>query len=261
MSFRTIIFEVTEGVATIELNRPPGNAIDLAMAHDLMRAAIECGERADVRAVIVTGAGNMFCAGGDLKSFAELGEALPVALKELTTYLHAAVSRLSRMAAPVIAAVNGTAAGAGMSLACACDFVLAAESAKFAMAYTRAGLVPDGSSTWYLPRLVGHRRALELMIENRVLSADEAVAWGIANRAVPDSVVLAEARELAASLASGPTRSFGAVKKLLALSATESLETQLEHETEAIAAAAHTHDGREGIAAFVHKRKPAFTGR
>jgi 2-(1,2-epoxy-1,2-dihydrophenyl)acetyl-CoA isomerase len=156
--------------------------------------------------------------------------------------------------------VHGSAAGAGMSLACACDVVVAAESAKFVMAYTRIGLNPDGSGTWFLPRLVGWRRAAELMLTNRTLTATEARDWGIATSVVPDDEVANAALALATELAAGPTRAFGSVKRLLRLSATAGLETQLQHETDEIAANAAGHDGSEGMKAFLEKRPPSYEG-
>jgi 2-(1,2-epoxy-1,2-dihydrophenyl)acetyl-CoA isomerase len=226
-----------------------------------MRAAIECDENPDVRAVVLTGAGKMFCAGGDLKAFAGFGDALPAKLKELTTYLHAATSRFARMDAPLVCAINGVAAGAGMSLGVSGDLVLAGESAKLTMAYTGAGLSPDGSSTFFLPRLIGLRRTQELMITNRRLSAAEALEWGLLTKVVPDDALVSEAHALASQLAHGPTRAYGMVKQLLATSFSETLETQLELESRGIAGMAATPDGREGIAAFVEKRAPKFSGR
>lgn len=261
MSYEFLNFEMSKGVATITLNRPDAaNAMHLGLMKDLMHAAIRCDEDASIRAVIVTGAGKFFCAGGDLGAFKESGDQVPALLKEMTVYLHAAISRLARMNAPVIAAVNGTAGGAGMSLACATDLALAAESAKFTMAYTNAGLVPDGSSTYFLPRLIGHRRTQELMLTNRVLTAQEALEWGLLMKVVPDGEVLNEARGLAEKLAAGPTSAYGATKRLLMGSATESLESQMELEARAIAGAARGHDAKEGIAAFLEKRKPVFKG-
>jgi 2-(1,2-epoxy-1,2-dihydrophenyl)acetyl-CoA isomerase len=261
MEYSALLFDVRDNVARITLNRPEAaNSLNETLARDLMHAALRCDEDPAIRAVVITGAGRMFCAGGDLKSFAAQGDNLPYHLKEVTTYFHAAVSRMARMDAPVIAAVNGAAAGAGMSLACACDLVLAAESARFTMAYTRAGLTPDGSSTYFLPRIVGIKRALELTITNRTLSAEEAQAWGIVTRVVPDADLLDAAQQLAAQLAAGPTRAFGASKRLLFAGWTETLETQMENESQAIAAMAGTADGREGIDAFLAKRAPSFRG-
>lgn len=262
MPYTALLFAVRDSIARITLNRPDAaNALNVDLARDLMHAALQCDEDPTIRAVIITGTGRMFCAGGDLKSFAVQGENLAYHLKEVTTYLHAAMSRFTRMDAPIVAAVNGTAAGAGMSLACACDLVLAAESARFTMAYTRAGLTPDGSSTYFLPRIVGLKRALELTLTNRLLSAQEACEWGIVTRVVPDTGLLAEADALAAQLASSATGALGAAKRLLHSGWTETLETQMELETRAIAARAYTADGREGITAFLEKRAPKFTGQ
>lgn len=261
MSYENLIFDVEDGVARITLNRPEAaNCIDLALGRELMQVAIRCDEEAGIRAVLLTGAGKMFSAGGDLKSFAAEGDRVPAALKELTVYLHAASSRFARMNAPLVVAVNGMAAGAGFSLAVAGDLVIAAESAKFTMAYTAAGLSPDGSSTWFLPRLIGLRRTQELMLTNRRLSAAEAYDWGLVTQVVPDEKLQEEAQALAARLAQGPTRAYGVVKSLLASSTKEGLETQMELESRGIAAMSATADGREGIQAFLEKRAAKFTG-
>jgi len=261
MASTTVDLVVRDHVAHLTLNRPEAmNSIDVDLARDLMYATLECDESADVRAVLITGNGRMFCSGGDLKTFAGKGETLPHYLKEVTTYLHAALSRLTRMDAPVVAAVQGSAAGAGLSLACACDFVLASAEAKLTMAYTRAGLVPDGSSTYFLPRIVGLRRALDLTLTNRVLSATEAMELGIVTRVVPTAELVDQARALAGELAQGPTKAFGAAKRLLHSGWTGTLETQMELETRAIADIARTADAQEGIAAFTQKRAPEFIG-
>src|SRR5215510_11820520 len=255
MQYSTLLFDVKNNVARITMNRPEAaNALNAEMGKDLMHAALRCSEDPAIRAVILTGAGRLFSGGDDLKSFAAQGDNMPYHLKEVTTYLHAAVSRFTRMDAPVIAAVNGTAAGAGLSMVCSCDLVLAAESAKFTMAYTRIGLTPDGSSTYFLPRIVGLKRALELTLTNRLFSAQEAQEWGIVTKVVPDANLQAEADALAAQLVSGATGALGAAKRLLHSGWSETLETQMELETQTIAARAHTADGREGIAAFIEKR-------
>jgi 2-(1,2-epoxy-1,2-dihydrophenyl)acetyl-CoA isomerase len=257
-----VLLEIRDHVAHLTLNRPTaGNAIDLATAKALLAAAVRCDEDGDVRAVLLTGAGTMFCAGGDLRSFAASSGRLGELLTELTQALHAAIARLAHMDAPVVAAVNGAAAGAGMSLACAADLVVAAESARFTMAYTAAGLSPDGSSTYFLPRLIGLRRTVELMLTNRRLSAAEALEWGIVNQVVPDAELGATAARLAGTLAGGPTRAFGTVKKLLLASALQDLQAQLDVETRGIVGMAATDDAREGIAAFLAKRRPVFHGR
>ena len=259
--YQTLSLAISQGIGRITLNRPDqANGIDMAMGRELMMAAIECDENPSVRTVLLTANGKFFSAGGDLKSFAAMGEQIGAGIKELTTYLHAAVSRLARMNAPVVVAVNGVAAGAGMSLALCGDCVLAARSAKFSMAYTAAGLSPDGGATWLLPRLVGLQRSRELMLLNRRLSAEEAADWGMVMRVVDDEQLMGEAEALAAQLAQGPTGAYGEVKRLLAESLETGLEAQMELEARAIAMLSQSTDGQEGINAFLEKRKAQFQG-
>jgi 2-(1,2-epoxy-1,2-dihydrophenyl)acetyl-CoA isomerase len=261
VAFETIDFHVEDGIARLTLDRPDAaNAMNMELGRELFEAAIACDERADIRAVLLTGAGKMFSAGGDLRYFASRGDELGAALKELTGNLHAAIARLAQMDAPVVCAVNGMAAGAGFSLAASCDYVIAAASAKFTLAYTAAGLSPDGSATWFLPRLVGLRRARELMLTNRMLSAEEARDMGIVDRVVDDEQLGAEALEQAEAFAAGPTRAFGATKRLLQESWANGLETQMDREGRSIADLTRTADAKEGIDAFLAKRKPDFKG-
>ncbi len=257
----TLRFDLADHVARITLNRPDAaNAMNLQMTKDLLEVGIECDENPEVRAVLLRSEGRMFCAGGDLASFADAGDALPRRLKEMTVYLHAAITRLVRGRAPVIAAVQGPAAGGGFSLACAADLIIASEQAVFSMAYTRAGLTPDGSSTWFLPRILGRRRTLELILTNRTLSAAEALDWGLVNDVVPADELDARAGKLAKQLAAGPTRAFGTAKELVMRSSSGDLESQMEFESQAIADAARTEDAAEGIAAFFEKRRANFRG-
>ena len=263
MIFETLLYEVADNVATITFNRPQAaNAMGPQTAREFYAAAADADDDPQVRAVLLTGAGKMFCAGGDLGAFAKAGAGIRKLLMEMTGNLHLGLSRLARSKAPVIAAVNGTAAGAGFSLVMACDLAIAAESAVFTMAYTRAGLSPDGSSTYHMPRKIGDRRTRELMLTNRVLSSQEALDWGVVNEVVLDAEVLPKAQALAKRLAAGPTGAFAAVKTLLNGTFEQSLESQMELEARAIAAlaAAPEGDGREGIQAFVQKRKPHFKG-
>lgn len=254
-------FEVSGEVARLTINRPPANALDGVLARELRYAALRCDEDPGIRAVLLSGAGSTFCSGGDVKFFAESAEGLPSLLKELTTDFHAAVSRFTRMDAPVVAAVHGHAAGAGMSLVCAADLVIAADTALFTLAYGRIGLTPDGSSTYFLPRLIGLRRTMELALTNRTLSATEALDWGIVTRVVPEAELLETAGALAASLASGPTLAIGGAKRLYHAAWNDTLESQMELEARTIADMARTADGKEGVAAFVAKRRPKFLGR
>ena len=261
MKLETLDFSISNNIATITLNRPENaNALNPLMAKELSDIAIKCDENKDVRAVIIEGSGKMFCAGGDLKAFSDAGDSAPALIKQMAGDLHIAISRFSRMDAPTIAGVNGTAAGAGFSIAISADFVISPKSSKFVMAYTNAGLSPDGSSTYFLPRRIGDRRARELMLTNRVLSADEALDWGLINEIVDGKDLAAMTRELANKFASGPTLAYGKVKSLLNSSFDNGLETQMELETRAISDMARSSDGREGIQAFLNKQKPNFTG-
>lgn len=245
-----------DGVALVTLNRPDArNAINLELAQELARAALDI-ER-DARAVLVRGEGSAFSVGGDLKEFSTVAD-LPRHLREVTLHVHAAVSAFARMDAPVIACVHGAAAGAGMSLALACDIVIVGESARFTPAFTKIGLTPDGSLTHSLPRLIGVRRALELTLTNRTLDARDAVEWGLATRCVPDAALAAEALSVTRSLASGPTEAFGRTKRMVRTSLDHELEAQLATESVMLSGSAATDDGREGIAAFLQKRDASF---
>ena len=265
MAEAPVLIERKGGLVVLTLNRPGSyNAVDGPMMQALLDALVECDEDESVRAVLLTGSGRAFCAGGDLKAMrAEdaAGRSVGVFLKRLTVPVHGAIATMARMEKPVIAAVNGVAGGAGFSFALACDLVLAAESAVFTMAYTKAGLAPDGGSSFFLPRVVGPKRAYDLMVNNAVLTAQEARDLGIVNEVYRDASFMAEARSYAERLAAGPTRAFGAAKRLLASSPDASLEGQMEHERRAIAACAGTEDFEEGVAAFVDKRAAAFKGR
>ena len=198
-----------------------------------------------------------FCFGGDLKGMVASGGDLCAYLGELTTALHAGLALLMRMDAPVIVAVKGSAAGAGLGLVLAADLAIAGRSAKFTPAYTGVGLTPDAGCTFLLPRAVGYKRAMELLLTNRVLSAEEALDWGLVNQVVDDELVDGTAAALAARLAGGPSAAFGGVKRLLA-EAEPGLETHLGRESRSIAARGASVEGREGIAAFLEKRLPRF---
>lgn len=263
MSFSTLEFSIDNGIARIALNRPESaNTISVELAEELLQAAIRCDGNPTVRAVILTGKGRFFSGGGDVQSFATAGEGAGELLRRITAPLHAAISRFARMDAPLVTAVNGTAAGAGFSLAIAGDVIVAAESAKFTMAYTKIAMSADGGGSFNLPRLVGLARAKELMLLNPVLTATDAQQRGLVTVVVPDAELLKKAEDIATSLASGPTRAFGEVKRLLADSHSHSLEQQLALESRSMAALADgTADAREGFTAFTQKRAPKYTGR
>jgi 2-(1,2-epoxy-1,2-dihydrophenyl)acetyl-CoA isomerase len=247
-------------VAVVTLDRPAAaNAIDLAQAQQLLDITLEVADDSSVRAVLLRGEGRFFCGGGDVRSFAERPH-LARHLRSITVPLHAAVSALRRMDAPVVAAVNGPAAGAGFALACGADLVVAARSATFVLAYADIGLTLDAGASWFLPRLVGARRAAVLALTGRRLSADEAESWGIVSHVVPDDDLHSEALALARQLATGPTVAFGLAKRLLLSSFDRSLEAQLDEEARALSASAATDDATEGIRAFVDRRPPKFGG-
>ncbi|KQC35537.1 enoyl-CoA hydratase/isomerase family protein [Frankia sp. ACN1ag] len=257
--FRTLKFERDGGVARITLDRPDAaNGVNQEMAAELARAAAVCDGDPSVRAVLLTATGRFFTAGGDVKEMADHGDRIGVEIKKLADDLHRAASIFTRMNAPLIVAVNGVAAGAGVSIVAAGDLVLAADSATFTMAYTNVGLSPDGSSSYALPRLMGLRRTQEFMFLNRRLSAAEALEWGLVTRVVPAEELAGEATALAQRIAAGPADSHGAIKRLLVQTFANGLETQMELEAREIARSA-VGDGREGITAFVEKRAPKFT--
>ena len=255
----TVKFELKGSVAWVTLNRPEaGNALNMQAGSDLLDAATRCRGERRVRAVVITGAGKAFSFGGDLAAMAmNEGRAREKYLHELTTDLHAAIEAFARLDAPVIVAVNGTAAGGAMGLVAMADLAIAAQGAKFTLAYAGVALTPDCGTTYFLPRLIGQRRAMELALANRVLTAAEALDWGLVNKVVPDAELQAQAAALAEGLAAGPLAALGHAKRLMRMEA--ALDEQLQAESRTIAAQSATAEGEEGIAAFLAKRKPQFT--
>ena len=255
-----LLFEREGAVAKLTLNRPAAaNTIDLPLAREMMLAAIACDEDDSIRCVLLTGTGRFFCAGGDVRSFVAAGASIAPLLKEMTACFHTAVARFAHMNKPLLTAVNGVAAGAGFSLALLGDLVLCARSAQFTSAYTALGLSSDGGLSWLLPRLIGLRRAQELMFTNRTLSAEEALSLGLITRITESEAISQDAQRLAQELASGPTAAYGKLRNLLLRSSDSSLESQLDEESRALAETSRTAHGREGVAAFVAKRKPDFS--
>ncbi|MET0547109.1 MAG: enoyl-CoA hydratase/isomerase family protein, partial [Caulobacterales bacterium] len=211
-----ILFSRDGAIARIVLNRPDaGNAISIPLAKEMMDAAIQCDEDESIRCVILAGAGRMFCAGGDIGGFREAGPRAGYYLKEITAYMHNAVARLARMPKPLVTAVHGPAAGAGVSLAILGDIVLATPAAHFTMAYTAIGLTPDGGASWLLPRVVGMRKAQEFILTNRRVGAEEAVSIGLATRLVAPEALEEETQKLAEQLAAGATGALGRSRALL----------------------------------------------
>lgn len=257
-NYQTLIVEQAGAVARITLNRPDAaNGMNDTMTRELADAAAQC-DTAATKVVVLTGAGRFFCAGGDLKAMAASPSGPGPFVQGIADDLHRAIATFARMDAVLITAVNGTAAGAGFSLAVGGDLVVAASSASFTMAYTKAGLSPDGSASYYLPRLIGVRRTQDLMLTNRRLTAAEALEWGMVNYVVDDAELGAFTDKLAAELATGAKGAHAAVKKLLLATFDNDIETQMELEGRLIAANADGPDGREGIDAFLSKRAPGF---
>ena len=261
MPYQALTLDTDDHIATVTLTRPDAyNAFNAQLAGELLDAMTQVDEDPEVRCVVITGAGRAFCAGGDVKGFSEHLPEIGAHLKQLTHLLHGAISRIARMPKPVLAAVNGVVAGGGMGLMLACDLAYAVETATLSMAYTRIAANPDGSSTFWLPRLVGVRRALELIYTNRILSAQEALGWGILNGVVASERFPDDVYAVARRLAQGPTQAFARTKRLCYTSLNETLETQMELEARDIADSAKTADFREGIEAFMQKRPPTFQG-
>lgn len=260
MDFETITYEVRDRVGLLHFNRPEGaNAVNPAFGRDLKAVMMDIAYDDGVRAVAVTAEGKVFCGGGDLKEFAAWGTDLARNAHVMLQDFHAAIHHMNRIPKPFVAGVRGAAGGAGLSLMSAFDLVVSAESAKYTMAYTKAGVTPDGTSSYFVARHIGLRRTLDLTLTNRVLSATEAEQWGLVNRVVPDDDVDQTAIDLAAQLASGATWALGHAKRVIYNGMDHSLETAGEFEAEMITTAMASPDGLEGIAAFVEKRAPEFT--
>ena len=245
-------------VLTITLNRPEVlNAFNTAM-HKALAAALKEAADPGARAVVLTGAGRGFCVGQDLTEFREASGDIG---GHLRSSYHPNVLAIRGLEKPVIAAVNGAAAGAGLSIACVCDIRLAADSASFVPAFINIGLVPDSGGSYFVTRLLGYARAFEWMTSGRKLTSAEAQAWGLVSEVVEDDDLAARAADLAAQLAAMPTRGVGLTKRLFDEAGNNTLEEQLELEAELQTEATETEDFREGVAAFLEKREPRFTGR
>jgi 2-(1,2-epoxy-1,2-dihydrophenyl)acetyl-CoA isomerase len=261
-SLLTVTFEQKDSVGWIRMNRPGElNAFNITMGKELCRVANYCGAERSIRAVVLTGTGRAFCAGGDVQDMSwhleETGRA-DLFLRELTVHLHSFVAEIVRMPKPVIAAVNGTAAGAGMSMSLACDLGLAVEGCRFVLAYTNVGLVPDGGSSYFLPRLVGYRKAMEIAYLNEPIDSSEALRLGLVNQVFPEETFEEEVSKVASRLAQGPTATYGRARNLMRLGMIESLESQMENERQGIVTSSLSGEFREGVTAFAGKRKPDF---
>jgi 2-(1,2-epoxy-1,2-dihydrophenyl)acetyl-CoA isomerase len=250
------------GIACVLLNREAAfNAFDFPMTEKLAGNLISLAADDTVRGVVISGRGKAFCAGGDLRWALAFPGGPPAAFHELAARFHQAILEIRRMPKPVIAAVNGVAAGGGFSLALACDFRVMSESAVMRQAYTSNGLCIDGGGTFTLPRIVGFARALEIAAFDKPISSEQALSWGLATKVVPDGSVLEEAMKMARDLARGSMNAFGLAKRLLTDSFDGSFESQIEREREGLSLCASHPDGQEGLKAFAEKRKPVFAPR
>ncbi len=261
MTFETMRYDVRTGVAHVRLARPErANAINPAFSREFREIMVAIEFDDQVKAVCVTAEGPVFCAGGDLEELHAAGDRMPRLASDMLIDYHGAIYKMNRMPKPFVAGVKGAAGGAGLSMVGAFDLVVCGESAKFTMAYTRAGVTPDGTSSYFLARHIGLRRMLDLTLTNRVLSASEAEAWGLVNRVVPDDEVDGAAAEIAQQLAEGASWAVGHAKRVVYCGCEMPLEQAAELEGATITSAMARHDGREGVAAFVEKRRPTFTG-
>ena len=259
----SILVSLETGVLSITLNRPDKLNSFTPEMHQLLRQALERAHDEDaVRAVLLTGAGRAFCAGQDLSERNVSPGAAPIDLAiSLGSHYNLLVRRLRELPKPVVCAVNGVAAGAGASIALACDLVIAARSASFVQAFSKIGLLPDSGGTFFLPRLVGTARAMGLALLGEKLSAEDAAHWGLIWKVVDDAQLMKEALAISQNLSEGPTKSYSLIKKAFSMSATNTLDAQLDLERDLQRQAGFTEDYREGVSAFKDKRKPAFKGK
>lgn len=254
--------KIEDQVAWVYFDRPDNaNSVDLLLAQSLLAVSHALEADDSVRVVVLSGKGRFFCAGGDLDAIYSAPSGVSAELRAITAAMHAAISVLMRMEKPLVTAINGPAAGAGVSLSALGDIAIARESATFKTAFTAIGLSPDCATTWVLPRLLGVRRAQELLLTNRPITAPEACDMDLVTRVVPDDAFDAEVASLVQQLASGPTRAFGATRRLMHQTFSNSVEQQMTLEGESLALMGASRDAQEGIAAFLTKSKPGYTGQ
>ena len=263
MSYQTIIFEASEGIARLTLNRPERlNSFNTVMLSEVQDALTTLRQDGSARVLVLTGAGRGFCAGQDLGDrVVAPGGAPPDLGRSIENGYKPLILALRGLPLPIIAAVNGVAAGAGANIALACDLVIAARSANFIQAFSKIGLIPDSGGTWFLPRLVGHARAMGLALLGDKLPAEQAVQWGLIWRCVDDGQLADEVDAIARHLAAAPTRGLARTKQALLASWAHTLEQQLDVERDYQQELGHSADYAEGVAAFMEKRPPRFTGR
>lgn len=261
MPYDTILFQIENGVATLTLNRPDRLNSFTTQMHEEVREAVALAQR-EARCLLITGAGRGFCAGQDLADRSVSADgSTPDLGKSLEVYYNPLIRSITSMAMPVVCAVNGVAAGAGVNIALACDMVLAAKSAKFVQSFSNLGLLPDSGGSWILPRLIGQARAMGLTLTGTPITADQALDWGMIWQVHDNDTLIDAAAALAQTLADGPTRGLAATKKFIRQSSLNSLDTQLDLERDTMRDLGQSNDYKEGVAAFLEKRKPAFTGQ
>ncbi len=264
MTYKCLLYDMQDGVATLTLNRPERlNALGDTLRDDLYDAVTRCAADADVRVIVITGAGRGFCSGGDVKSMSERNEGASAAAfsEKFAPLRDRIVLAMRDCPKPIIAAINGAAAGAGMSLALACDMRIASSAAKFAQAFVKRGLHPDWGSTYFLPRVVGMAKACELIFTGETIDAAEALKLGIVSAVVAPDELMAESRKLAAKIAAGPPVAIQLAKRALYHNLEVDLRAALEFETFAQNVSKETEDAKEGVKAFMEKRAPVFRGR
>lgn len=261
MSEQSILYSLEDGVAKITLNRPDRlNSFNPEM-HLALRAALQRAAD-EARAVLLTGAGRGFCAGQDLSDRSVAADEAPPDIgASIDLYYKPLILQIKRLPLPVVCAVNGVAAGAGVSVALACDMVFAAQSASFIQAFSKIGLIPDSGGTWFLPRLIGDARAMGLALTGDKLKAETAADWGLIWKCLPDEQLMTEALAQARQFAAGPTRAYARIKEANQAAATNTLAAQIDVERDFMAELGRSNDYREGVAAFMEKRAPNFAGK
>lgn len=258
-----VLLDVHDGIARLRLNRPEAsNGVDAVLLKAMHEAVLHCHALPDLRVLVLSGEGRNFCAGGDVKTFASKGEGLPDYLREATAWLQLATSALLQLKAPVVTMVQGFAAGgAGFGFVCASDLVVAAESARFFSGAVRVGMAPDAGTTVTLPQIVGLRKAMDILLTNPTLTAEEALDIGLVSRVVPDAELESATLDLARTLAGQPPLALAATKRLVLQGLGSTVDARLAEEARTVSELSATADSREGLAAVIERRTPRFTGR